>query len=64
MKTELKCEGCQKEIPHEHYNSQAGRATWFGIFTMGDLTSWVCVDCWDKGKRYKGFVDRKNVPLE
>lgn len=57
-KTDVKCSGCHKDLPREHYDVKKRRATWFGIYTCDKLKDWVCVECWDKGARYDGYVNR------
>ena len=57
IKTDLKCCGCKRDLPEEGYNDKTQRATWFGIYVKDILLDWVCVDCWDKGVRYKGFKE-------
>ena len=63
-RTNLRCSGCDISIPQEKYSTDTKRSTWFGSWNKGVLTEWVCVNCWDKGIRYKNYKDYKNVPLE
>jgi len=56
MKTDIKCKGCEKDIPIDHYDNNTGKPTWFGIFKNNDILDWVCIDCWHKGIRYEGYV--------
>jgi hypothetical protein len=56
-KTNLKCRGCQKDLPKEEFDSKTQRPTWFGTYKGWELQDWVCVDCWDKGVRYNGYKE-------
>jgi len=55
MKIDIKCKGCEKDIPIDHYDNKTKRPTGFGTFRNNDILDWVCVDCWDKGIRYEGY---------
>ena len=60
--TDLKCCGCRKALPKETYSTVTKRATWFGIHRHNVILDWVCVDCWDKGIRYKGYKGYAEMP--
>lgn len=51
MKTNLKCKGCNIEIPKESLDKE-WNPTWFGMYRHGLLIQWICVECWKKGIRY------------
>ena len=52
QETNLKCIGCQCDVPKEDLESATQRATWFGRYRGCDLLEWICRSCWDKGVRY------------
>jgi len=50
----LKCLGCKTDnMPEKQYDTKTARPTWFGKYKNSTLLSWICVECWDKGVRYK-----------
>jgi len=51
--TNLKCKGCSKDMPETEYNTVTGRPNWFGKYSCSVLVEWICIECWDKGVRYK-----------
>ena len=55
METDIKCRGCKKDIPKEHYDINTKKATWYGTYIDDTVIEWVCVDCWDKGVRWEGY---------
>lgn len=61
MKTEIKCRGCQKDIPEMSYNVKTQMATWFGMYKNNILLDWICAECWDKGIRYERCPCRLTV---
>ena len=52
MKTELKCKGCNKNIPEVEYDVKMGRPAWFSKSRGGEIIEWICAECWKKGVRY------------
>ena len=57
-KTDFKCLGCKRELPDSSYDVNTRRAAWFGRYHLQTMIEWICVKCWDEGKRY---TDKKVV---
>lgn len=51
--TTLKCNGCNDKLPKEKYCINDKRSKWFGKYRGFKLLEWICINCWDKGIRYK-----------
>ena len=51
MKTELKCSGCNQDMPKENLDKE-NNPTWFGTYKGTELLQWICAECWKKGIRY------------
>jgi len=51
--TNLKCTGCNKDIPKENYSIETGKATWYAKYDAEKIIEWICAECWSNGIRYK-----------
>lgn len=54
MENKIKCNGCKTDkMPEKQYDTKTQRPTWFGKYKGEILVEWICIECWDKGVRYK-----------
>ena len=53
MKTELKCLGCNGQLPKESFDSNTQKPTFFAAYRQCIIIEWICYACWEKGVRYK-----------
>jgi NADPH-dependent glutamate synthase beta subunit-like oxidoreductase len=51
IETEAKCLGCGKTFCNTGFDTENCRPTWFARFNNQTLLKWVCLKCWDLGKR-------------
>ena len=56
MKTELKCSGCNQDMPKENLDKE-NNPTWFGTYKGTELLQRICAECWKKGVRYEEIKD-------
>jgi len=53
MKAEIKCNGCSKDMPKVGLDVNTQRPTWFGMYQNDIMIEFICIECWDKGVRWK-----------